>query len=302
MRRKKRLCQMENLSHKLRSVAISALSKSTVCFCEFYHRDCARTEPKCTIMVKAIPLTKKEVPDPDDNIPDYGDTKDDIKDAWRLENYEEIERNLRTVIKKRGVHPVDPIAVTLKMHPIPLKDLPPNWLDIKTEGWYGGNNIIETLLKQMFDVMIDENRVTVSRWAMIDVLEDLRNQANLITADLRAQNDRTHGHATIKSALETEVPSSFKFREDGSQRPIVGIRVFHGGPSQAMNEYIYQSHYGFMHCNLAQDGHLHDGVYCWNDIQTALDSFLKKKARNTPRALSVLAFWKDISTIRTAIR
>ena len=88
----------------------------------------------------------------------------------------------------------------------------------------------------MFDVMIDETIVAVSRWVMIDVLDELRNHANLIAADLRAQNDRTHGHATIKSALETEVPSTFKIREDGSQRPIIGIRVFHGGPSQAMNE------------------------------------------------------------------
>ena len=137
VRRKKCLCQVENLSHKIRSVAISALSKGTVCFYEISHRDCARTEHKCYIMVKAIPLTKKEVPDPDDNMPDYSEIKDDAKDAWRLEDFDEIERNLRTVIKKRGVHPVDPIAITLKMHPIPVKDLPPNWIDIRTEAWYG---------------------------------------------------------------------------------------------------------------------------------------------------------------------
>ena len=181
-----------------------------MCFSEFYHRDCARTEPKCTIMVKAIPTTKKEVIDPDEYLPDYNDPKDDISEAWRFESLEDIEHNISTVIKKRGVHAVDPIAVTLKMHPVPLKDLHPNWMDLKTEGWYGGHNIIETLSKDKFEVVIDENRVSVSRWAMIDVLDDLRDRADLVAADIRAQSERTHGHATIKSAIETEVPHNFK--------------------------------------------------------------------------------------------
>ena len=193
VRRKKCLCQTKNLCHKLRPVAISALSTSTVCFSEFFHRDCARTDSECTIMVKAIPTIKKEVIDPDEELPDFNDPTEDVKEAWRFQPLEDIEHNISTVIKKRGVHAVDPIAVTLKMQPVPLKDLPPNWLDLKTEGWYGGNNIIETLLTHKFEVVIDDNRVSVSRWAMIDVLDELRNQAGLVAADIRAQNERTHG-------------------------------------------------------------------------------------------------------------
>ena len=34
VRRKKRLCQIENLNYKVRSVAISVLNKSTLCFCD----------------------------------------------------------------------------------------------------------------------------------------------------------------------------------------------------------------------------------------------------------------------------
>merc|ERR1711873_70088 len=57
----------------------------------------------------------------------------------------------------------------------------------------------------------------------------------------------------------------------------------HGGPSQAMNEWVYQSYYGYMHCNLAQDGHLHDGVYCWNCIQKAMDSFREEGSSHSMR-------------------
>ena len=52
----------------------------------------------------------KEVPDPDDNLPDYEEDVDDSKDAWRLGEFDEIELNLRTNVKKKGVHPVDPIC------------------------------------------------------------------------------------------------------------------------------------------------------------------------------------------------
>ena len=227
-----------NLSHKLSSVAISVLSTRTVCVSEFYHRDGARTEPKCPIMVKAIPTIKKEVPDPDDQ-PDYGNPKDDIKEAWRLEYYEEIERNIRTTVKKQGVHSVDPIAVMLKANPSPIKDLLLNWLNLTTEGWYGGNNIIETLSRDEFEAVIDGTRVVVSRWALINVPNNLSNQA----ADIRAQTERTHGQATIKAARETAIPSEFLVREEErTPRPIIGIRVFHGGPSQAMKEWVYQSY------------------------------------------------------------
>ena len=130
----------------------------------------------------------------------------------------------------------------------------------RTDAWYGGNCIIETLREEKFEVNIDSKKYKVSRWALIDVDDDLRNKKNLVEADLKAQNDKVHGKATIKAALETQTPSDFPYNPDGTQRPIVGIRVFHGGPQQAMNEYVYQPHYGYMHCNMAQDCNLHEGI------------------------------------------
>ena len=87
------------------------------------------------------------------------------------------------------------------------------------------------------------------------------------------------------------MPSDFDTRDDGSQRPIVGIRVFHGGPQQAVNEYVYQVHYGFMHCSLAQDSNLHEGIYCWNDIQAALASFTREGSSERSKCLGVVEGW-----------
>ena len=282
-RRKKRLChlcQKMNLSHELRPVAISAVSTREVCVSEFYHRDGARTENKCPIMVKIFPTIKKEVSDTDEQ-PNWGDPKDEIKEAWRLESFDEIEHKLSSNVKKRGMHPVDPIAVTLKTSPIPLKDVPRNWLELNSNGWYGGHNIVDTLQADTFEAVIDGVGVEISRWVLFNVPENTYKNAHIVAANVRAKTERTHGQATIKTALETAVPSTFKIRkEEKSPKPILGIRVFHGGPSQAMNEWVYQSYYGYMHVNLAQDGHLHDGVYCWNDVRKAIDSFKEDYAKH----------------------
>ena len=273
MRRKKRLCQTQNWSHDVRPVAISVLSTRVECFGKFLHRGSARTDSKCNIMVKAIPTIKKEVTDPDEELPDFENPAEDIKEAWRFEPLEDIEERVGTNLRKRGIHAVDPIAVTLKMQPTPFKDLPLNWLEAKTEGWYGGHNIVETLSDDKFVTVIDGNKVKVSRWALLDIPENLSDRPDLVTAQNKARGESHHGQATIKAPMETKVPYDFEVREDGTQKPIIGIRVFHGGPSQAMNEIVYQSFHGFLHVNLAQDGELKEGVYCWNDIKKAIASF-----------------------------
>ena len=117
------------------SVAISVLSKSTVCFYELLHRDLVRTEYKCYIMVKAIPLPKQE--EQEDELPNFEPTSEeeskppvDPKDAWRLPTFQEIEEELRETIKKKGVHPVDPISIALKQNPITVKDVNKAWIKI----------------------------------------------------------------------------------------------------------------------------------------------------------------------------
>ena len=271
VRRKKRLCPGTNLSNQISSAAISARSKHTRCDFDFkfFHRGGARTDYKCSIMVKALSTAlKKETTDDENMLPDF---EDDSKDAWRLGNFIEIERYISKNVRRQGVHPVDPIAVALKTSPIPIKDLPEDYLSTITDGWYGGKNIVTTLLKDEFEANVEGVLLDVSRWAVLKVPTDNRRHRK---AEKYAKADSYHGAATIKASVADAVPSEFPIRNGlNTAKPVIGIRVFHGGPSQAMNEWVYQSYYGYMHCNLAQDGPLHDGVYCWNCIQKAMDSF-----------------------------
>ena len=101
-------------------------------------------------------------------------------DSWRLPGWEVAEVFLRDSIKKSGVHPIDPIAIACKTEPIPLKDLDEKWLRKRSDGWYGGYPILETLLKEQFETIIDGVTRTVCRWAVNYVDENLRNAKNLI--------------------------------------------------------------------------------------------------------------------------
>ena len=61
-------------------------------FYELFHRDWARTEHKCFIMVTLIPTVKKEM-HYDDSSPDFGAADKEpegLKDAWRLSFFKEI--------------------------------------------------------------------------------------------------------------------------------------------------------------------------------------------------------------------
>ena len=55
-----------------------------------------------------------------------------------------------------------------------------------------------------------------------------------------------------------------------THKPVIGIRVFHGGASAVVNNLAYYSYYGYMRCNLSQDTHLAEGVYAYVDIESAL--------------------------------
>ena len=78
---------------------------------------------------------------------------------------------LRETITKPGVHPVDPIAIACKSDPIPLKDLEEDWLRRRTDGKYNGHSIRDELLKQEFNVMIDNKMHKVCRWAVMYINE-----------------------------------------------------------------------------------------------------------------------------------
>ena len=196
--------------------------------------------------------------------------------AWQMD---EIEITLRDIIKKEGIHPVDPVTIASKSSPIPLKDVKKNWLTSISEGYYCGHNSIrETLEKDTFDALIGDRIRKVSRWALNTVSPDLRNQANLAKAELKAQFDKNHGGATLKSDKTSITPSIALCKKDGSQRRIIAVRIFHGGAQQVVNDVAYYFHFAFMRCNLAQDVHLEEGVYAYVDI----DSALKKLDRNNP--------------------
>ena len=63
-------------------------------------------------------------------LPDYGvDDGDQLSqelkenEVWCLSDWDAIEENLRDIVKKEGIHPVDPITIASKSSPIPLKDV-----------------------------------------------------------------------------------------------------------------------------------------------------------------------------------
>ena len=128
-----------------------------------------------------------------------------------------------------------------------------------------------------FDTIIDGVPHKVSRWAINFIDDTLRNQSNVIQADLWGQNDKKHGPASIQARI-TVTPSTFKYRKDGTQQPVIGVRIFHGGAQQVINEIAYYFHYGYMRCNIAQDAHLQEGVYAYVDILSAS----KKLDRTSP--------------------
>ena len=118
--------------------------------------------------------------------------------------------------------------------------------------------------------------------------ENLRVAKNLIFAELKAQNDKKHrSEATIQARYSIQ-PNTLPFRKDGSQRPIIGIRVFHGGPQQAINEYVYYIHHGYMRCNISQDVHLREGVYAWTDILSAIKGIDRDKALDRTKCIGIV--------------
>ena len=52
------------------------------------------------------------------------------------------------------MHPVDPITIACKSDPVLLKDVKDTWLRDISDGWYGGQSIRETLLKDEFEELI----------------------------------------------------------------------------------------------------------------------------------------------------
>ena len=141
--------------------------------------------------------------------PDYGDDGDDLSlTDWGLPRWETIEENLRETSKKDNIHPVDVTSIVSKSNPMPVKELGPFWFEyISKDGVYcGHNDIIKALKQDVFRTMIAGRPQTVSRWAMNMISEDLRNDDNANEADLRAQFDKVHGGATIKSGIKLLFP------------------------------------------------------------------------------------------------
>ena len=120
---------------------------------------------------------------PDDEQPQPQPDNDKGDDGWRFPNWGESEEFLRDSIKKQGVHPVDPITIASKSDPIPLKDLRDTWLTERTDGWYDGHPIRDTLLADKFDTIIDGVPKTVCRWAINFISDTLRNADNVALAD-----------------------------------------------------------------------------------------------------------------------
>ena len=104
-----------------------------------------------------------------------------------------------------------------------------------TDGCYCGHNSIrKAFLEDTFETMIAGRVHKVPRWALNTINPDLRNQANLAEANLRAQFDKVHGNATLKSGNMSTTPATDFINRDGTQTPIIAVRVYHGGAQQVM--------------------------------------------------------------------
>ena len=101
------------------------------------------------------------------------------------------------------------------------------------------------------------------------------------------QNDKKHGPASIQ-ARQSCTPSLLPYRKNGTQRPIIGIRVFNGGAQQVINEIVYYIHYGYMRCNISQDVHLQEGVYAYADIISAFNKLDRTSATDRKKCIGII--------------
>ena len=142
VRRKKRLCQLENKENLMNYVAISASSKKVSFLCEPFYRDLTRTAYKCSIMVRPFVPTEPKEEDVEmpqageDELPDFENdsleplTDADVQAKYKFPTWDKVHEALVSVIKATDIHPVDPICIACKVTPIPIKDLDPNdWLN-----------------------------------------------------------------------------------------------------------------------------------------------------------------------------
>ena len=181
--------------------------------------------------------------------PDYGDQPADADQPdqspkstkdWSMEDYPEIECKLRDSLRKANVQPVDTTSVVTKSDPIPIKDVKPNWLTTISDGHYcGHNSIIESLSKDWFRALIENEFQKVSRWALNIVNPGLRHKNMLKEADKQAHFAKTHRGATIKSGEISITPSTELVKTIKCHRPIIAVRVFHGGAQAVINNVAY---------------------------------------------------------------
>ena len=119
-----------------------------------------------------------------------------------------------------------------------------------SDGKYcGHNSIVRELRLDTFDVWVGNKIQSASRWAMCVVDQGMRNSKMAKETDQNAQFARTHCGATAKSGELETVPAKELAIDHRTHRPVIGVRVFHGGPSAALNHLAYYYHHGYVRCN-----------------------------------------------------
>ena len=145
---------------------------------------------------------------------------------------------------------------------MPLKDVKEDFLAGLSDGKYcGHNSILQALRNDTFEVIIGNKIQNVPRWAMNIVNQDLRNPETIKETNQMAQFARLHCGATISSGELKTIPAEELAIDHVTHRPVIGIRVYHGGSSAVLVHLAYFYHYGHARCNLSQDTHLEEGVY-----------------------------------------
>ena len=107
-----------------------------------------------------------------------------------------------------------------------------------------------------------------------------------------AQFYKKHIGATIVSGVGVNavrtIPS-VDLKDVPDDKPILAVRVYHGGASAVLVNLAYYYHYGYHRCNLAQDSELEEGVYAFVDIEMALAQLDKSNAKDRTKCLGLVS-------------
>ena len=207
--------------------------------------------------------------------------EDVTDDDWATGTYHDIlaKYNASRIEYFPTAHAVDLLSIATQSNPIPLKDVPLNYIEA-LPGIYHGESLVETLRKDTFKFKIEGKKdIRTSRWMMLNVNQEFRATKH----DAEMQHHMKHGEATVKCGSKSIIPSI-----EHEDTPILAIRTY-TAPYTAVVNLAYYYHYGAHRCNILQDSELGSSVYGYLDVKTALNSIDVSKSGDRQICLAIVA-------------